>query len=421
MSNSVKDNQAETSQGIGWRQDFPTLNQEVDGKPLVYLDSAASAQTPNRVIDRMSRFYRDEYASVHRGVHQLSANATDNMEQSRDKARAFLGAQSRDEIVFTKGTTEAINLVANGFLKPLLRLKGNQPSEIVISSLEHHANIVPWQMLAEQFNLTVKVWEANERGELDIHALEPLLTENTALVAVTHISNVLGSRTPIEDVTELAHKNGIPVLLDGAQAVMHETVNVEALNCDFYVFSAHKLYGPTGIGVLFGKKTLLDAMEPWEGGGAMIDKVCIPSGTTFNQAPWKFEAGTPNIAGILGLGEAIDYVQEARLDAIAQYENELMDYALTQLASIENIQIYGNPSHRAGVIPFNLGNHHAYDVGTFLDRYGIAIRTGHHCAMPLLESLSQSAVCRASIAMYTTREDIDALVAGLKRINLLLG
>ncbi len=421
MSNSVKDNPVETTQGIQWRQDFPTLNQEVDGKPLVYLDSAASAQTPTRVIDRMSRFYRDEYASVHRGVHQLSANATDNMEQARDKVRAFLGAQTRDEIVFTKGTTEAINLVANGFLKPLLRLKGDQPSEIIISNLEHHANIVPWQMLAEQFNLTVKVWEVNDRGELDINALIPLLSDRTVLVAVAHISNVLGSRTPIETVTELAHKNGIPVLLDGAQAVMHEVVNVGSLNCDFYVFSAHKLYGPTGIGVLYGKKSLLDAMEPWEGGGAMIDKVSLPSGTTFNQAPWKFEAGTPNIAGILGLGEAIDYVQAAGLDLIAERENELMDYALTQLSSIDNLQIYGNPNHRSGVIPFNLGDHHAYDVGTFLDRYGIAIRTGHHCAMPLLESLRQSAVCRASIAMYTTREDIDALVAGLKRINLLLG
>ncbi|BDU40987.1 SufS family cysteine desulfurase [Vibrio nigripulchritudo] len=404
-----------------WRKDFPTLNQEIDGKPLVYLDSAASAQTPTSVIDRMTSFYRDEYASVHRGVHQLSAAATDNMEQVRDKVCTFLGADTRDEIVFTKGTTEAINLVANGYLRPLLQERGDKPSEIVISNLEHHANIVPWQMLAEQFNLTVKVWEADENGELDIQALEPLLSEKTVLVAVAHISNVLGARTPIESVTQLANERGIPVLLDGAQAVMHETVDVKSLNCDFYVFSAHKLYGPTGIGVLYGKKSLLDAMSPWEGGGAMIDKVCLPTGTTFNQAPWKFEAGTPNIAGILGLGAAIDYVQEAGLDTIAQYENQLMDYALTQLSTIDNIEVYGKPSHRAGVIPFNLGEHHAYDVGTFLDRYGIAVRTGHHCAMPLISSLDQSAVCRASIALYTTREDIDALVAGLKRINMLLG
>jgi cysteine desulfurase/selenocysteine lyase len=346
-----------------WRKDFLTLNQEIDGKPLVYLDSAASAQTPTSVIDRMTSFYRDEYASVHCGVHQLSAAATDNMEQVRDKVCTFLGADTRDEIVFTKGTTEAINLIVNGYLRPLLQERGDKPSEIVISNLEHHANIVPWQMLAEQFNLTVKVWEADENGELDIQALEPLLSENTVLVA--HISNVLGARTPIESVTQLANERGIPVLLDGAQAVMHETVDVKSLNCDFYVFSAHKLYGPTGIGVLYGKKSLLDA--------------------------------------------------------IAQYENQLMDYALTQLSTIDNIEVYGKPSHRAGVIPFNLGEHHAYDVETFLDRYGIAVRTGYHCAMPLISSLDQSAVYRASIGLYTTREYIDALVAGLKRINMLLG
>ncbi|OIQ25798.1 MAG: cysteine sulfinate desulfinase [Vibrio sp. MedPE-SWchi] len=405
-----------------WRHLFPTLNQTINQKPLVYLDSAASAQTPDVVINRMTKFYQGEYATVHRGVHQLSAIATENMEKVRDQVQHFLNADLRDEIVFTKGTTEAINLVANAFLKPLLmRNKGNSPKEIIVTEMEHHANLVPWQLLAREYGLVIKIWPISTLGELHIEQLLPLISEHTAMLAVTHVSNVLGSVNPVAKITQLAHKYDIPVLVDGAQAVMHHPVDVQSIGCDFYVFSAHKLYGPTGTGVLYAKKTRLENMVPWEGGGAMIESVALPVGTTFNTAPWVFEAGTPNIAGILGLGASIDFLESQGLVSILEYEQKLMSYALEQLGTVEGVSIYGNPAVRSGVISFNLGEHHAYDVGSFLDNYGIAIRTGHHCAMPLLSALNQASICRASIGCYTDRKDIDALVAGLKRINALLG
>lgn len=404
------------------REQFPTLKQCVNDKPLVYLDSAASAQTPQSVIDRMTHFYQHEYATVHRGVHQLSAVATENMENVRDQVQQFLGAERREEIVFTKGTTEAINLIANSFVKPRLKrsLTPHQ-HQIIVTEMEHHANLVPWQMLAEEFDVEIKVWPMTETGELNIDDLLPLICESTILLACTHVSNVLGCVNDIASITQTAHRYGVPVLVDGAQAVMHQKVDVSALGCDFYVFSAHKLYGPTGIGALFAKHEHLVNMSPWEGGGAMISQVSLPRGTRYNSAPWCFEAGTPNIAAILGLGAAIDFMESITLDAIQEHETELMDYALAQLARVEGVVIYGKPKFRTGVIAFNLTPHHAYDVGLFLDKYGIAIRTGHHCAMPLLQRLDQTAVCRASLGCYSSKADVDSLVTGLKRITTLLG
>ncbi|MEF2493677.1 SufS family cysteine desulfurase [Vibrio mimicus] len=412
--------QANSTEGTSpWRDDFPTLGVQLGGVPLVYLDSAATAQTPQVVIERMQHFYQSEYASVHRGIHQLSSTATDNMEAVRDKVQHFIGAAKREEIVFTKGATEAINLVANSFLRPILQ-QTTTPVEIVISELEHHANIVPWQLLAEQYPLTIKIWPVNPQGQLDLAMLEPLLTEHTRLIALAHVSNVLGLRIPIEEVMALAKPRGIPVLIDGAQAVMHEPINVEELGCDFYVFSAHKLYGPTGVGVLYAQHQHLEAMSPWQGGGAMIDQVSLPNGTTYLGAPWKFEPGTPNIAGILGMGSALDYLQSIGIDNITDHEAKLMNYALKALKTVPNLRLFGSGFTRHGVMAFNLGQHHAYDVGSLLDRYGIAIRTGHHCAQPLLAALGESSVCRASIGMYSNQADIDALVKGLTRIATLL-
>ncbi|WED23972.1 SufS family cysteine desulfurase [Vibrio sp. JC009] len=400
-----------------WRSDFPVLAEKVHDKPLVYLDSAATAQTPQFVTDRMVRFYQKEYATVHRGVHYLSSKATDDMEQVRSLAASFLGAPDRNNILFTKGTTEAINLVASSFLKP--RVKPGD--EIIVTEMEHHANLVPWQLLAQEMSLKIKVWPVTQTGELDAEDLRALLGPKTSLLAVTHISNVLGTVNPIESFIELAYQHKVPVLIDGAQAVMHQSVDVSRLDCDFYAFSAHKLYGPTGIGVLYAKSEHLEGMIPWEGGGAMIDKVELPYGTTFGDAPWRFEAGTPNIAGILGMGAAIEYVRRAGLSEIHKHEQDVLNYALSRLGEIAGLEVYGSPEERAGVLSFNLGKHHAYDVGSFLDRYGIAIRTGHHCAMPLISRMRQTAVCRASVGMYTDSADIDALVNGLSRVSRLLG
>ncbi len=400
----------------------PESNSLTNEPPFVYLDTAATAQTPNAVIERMSQFYQYEYATVHRGVYQLSATATENMEKVRDQVQQFMGAQHREEIVFTKGTTEGINLVANAFLKSKLNAENaHQSNEIIVTEMEHHANLVPWQMLAKEYNAKVIVWRVNESGELDIQDLIPLLNQQTALLAVTHVSNVLGTVNDIATITKVAHEYDVPVLVDGAQAVMHQAVNVTELGCDFYVFSGHKLYGPTGIGALYANKTHLEKMAPWEGGGAMIDEVILPRGTSYNSAPWRFEAGTPNIAGILGLGAAITFIESLGFDLIQRQEKQLTAYALKQLSTIKNLTIFGQAKQRAGVVSFNLTPHHAYDVGLFLDKYGIAIRTGHHCAMPLLKRFNQTAVCRASIGCYTNKEDIDALVTGLKRISTLLG
>ncbi|EPW5276987.1 cysteine desulfurase SufS [Yersinia enterocolitica] len=398
------------------RADFPLLSREVNGQPLAYLDSAASAQKPQIVIDRELNFYREGYAAVHRGIHTLSAEATAQMEAVRSQVAGFINAASAEEIVFVKGTTEAINLVANSYG----RLKLKAGDSIIITEMEHHANIVPWQMLAKEIGIEIRVWPLTETGELEPAALAGLMDNTTKLLAITQVSNVLGTVNPIKEIVAQAKAAGLVVLVDGAQAIMHQAVDVQDLGCDFYVFSGHKLYGPSGIGILYGKRELLQQMPPWEGGGAMIKTVSLTQGTTFADAPWRFEAGSPNTAGIMGLGAAISYVNGLGLEQIQQYEQSLMQYALEQLSQIKSLTLYG-PTKRAGVIAFNLGQHHAYDVGSFLDQYGIAIRTGHHCAMPLMAFYQVPSMCRASLALYNTREEVDRLVAGLLRIEKLLG
>ncbi|HII1669768.1 TPA: cysteine desulfurase SufS [Salmonella enterica] len=398
------------------RADFPILQREVNGLPLAYLDSAASAQKPNQVIDAESAFYRHGYAAVHRGIHTLSAQATESMENVRKQASRFINARSAEELVFVRGTTEGINLVANSWGTENIRAGDN----IIISEMEHHANIVPWQMLCERKGAELRVIPLHTDGTLRLEILATLFDDRTRLLAITHVSNVLGTENPLPDMIALARQHGAKVLVDGAQAVMHHAVDVQALDCDFYVFSGHKLYGPTGIGILYVKEALLQEMPPWEGGGSMIATVSLTQGTTWAKAPWRFEAGTPNTGGIIGLGAAIDYVTSLGLDKIGDYEQMLMRYALEQLAQVPDITLYG-PAQRLGVIAFNLGKHHAYDVGSFLDNYGIAVRTGHHCAMPLMAWYGVPAMCRASLAMYNTHEEVDRLVAGLTRIHRLLG
>ncbi|EAX2359559.1 cysteine desulfurase SufS [Salmonella enterica] len=398
------------------RADFPILQREVNGLPLAYLDSAASAQKPNQVIDAESAFYRHGYAAVHRGIHTLSAQATESMENVRKQASRFINARSAEELVFVRGTTEGINLVANSWGTENIRAGDN----IIISEMEHHANIVPWQMLCERKGAELRVIPLYPDGTLRLETLAALFDDRTRLLAITHVSNVLGTENPLPDMIALARQHGAKVLVDGAQAVMHHAVDVQALDCDFYVFSGHKLYGPTGIGILYVKEALLQEMPPWEGGGSMISTVSLTQGTTWAKAPWRFEAGTPNTGGIIGLGAAIDYVTSLGLDKIGDYEQMLMRYALEQLAQVPDITLYG-PAQRLGVIAFNLCKHHAYDVGSFLDNYGIAVRTGHHCAMPLMAWYGVPAMCRASLAMYNTHEEVDRLVAGLTRIHRLLG
>ncbi|CRY06515.1 cysteine desulfurase SufS [Yersinia enterocolitica] len=398
------------------RADFPLLSREVNAQPLAYLDSAASAQKPQIVIDRELNFYREGYAAVHRGIHTLSAEATAQMEAVRSQVAGFINAASAEEIVFVKGTTEAINLVANSYGRHALKAGDS----IIITEMEHHANIVPWQMLAKDIGIEIRVWPLTATGELELTALAGLMDNTTKLLAITQVSNVLGTVNPIKEIVAQAKAAGLVVLVDGAQAIMHQAVDVQDLGCDFYVFSGHKLYGPSGIGILYGKSELLQQMPPWEGGGAMIKTVSLTQGTTFADAPWRFEAGSPNTAGMMGLGAAISYVNGLELEQIQQYEQSLMQYALEQLSQIKSLTLYG-PTKRAGVIAFNLGQHHAYDVGSFLDQYGIAIRTGHHCAMPLMAFYQVPSMCRASLALYNTREEVDRLVAGLLRIEKLLG
>ncbi|AJI95817.1 cysteine desulfurase [Yersinia ruckeri] len=398
------------------RADFPLLSRQVNGQPLAYLDSAASAQKPQAVIDRELDFYRSGYAAVHRGIHTLSAEATQSMEAVRSQAAAFINAASAEEIVFVKGTTEAINLVANSYGRHFLRAGDN----IIITEMEHHANIVPWQMLAQERGIEIRVWPITEGGDLDPDVLPQLIDTSTRLLAITHISNVLGTVNPIEQSVKTAKAAGLVVLVDGAQAVMHQAIDVQQLGCDFYAFSGHKLYGPSGIGILYGKTELLQKMPPWEGGGAMIKTVSLTDGTTYADAPGRFEAGSPNTAGIIGLGAAMTYVSELGLDTIQCYEQQLMAYAVEALRQVDGLVMYG-PASRAGVIAFNLTPHHAFDVGSFLDQYGIAIRTGHHCAMPLMSHYGVPSMCRASLAIYTSRDEIDRLVAGLQRVKRLLG
>ncbi|WP_343554352.1 cysteine desulfurase SufS [Pantoea sp.] len=398
------------------RAEFPILKREVNGHPLAYLDSAASAQRPLAVINVESYFYQHGYAAVHRGIHSLSAQATTDMENVRHQAARFLNAASPEEIIFVKGTTEGINLVANSWGGSQLQPGDN----IIITEMEHHANIVPWQMVAQRTGAEIRVLPLNQQGELALEQLSGLIDSRTRLLAVTHVSNVLGTVNPVKAIVAQAKAAGVVTLVDGAQAVMHHTVDVQDIDCDFYVFSGHKIYGPTGIGVLYARKALQEIMPPWEGGGSMIAEVVLPMGTTYNSTPWRFEAGTPNTGGIIGLGAALTWISELGLDVIHQRESMLMRYALDKLAAVPDLVIYG-PENRSGVVAFNLGKHHAFDVGSFLDQYGIAIRTGHHCAMPLMRHYDVPAMCRASFALYNTEEEADRLAAGLIRIHRLLG
>ncbi|WP_129777286.1 cysteine desulfurase [Peristeroidobacter soli] len=398
------------------RRDFPILHQTVNGKPLVYLDNAASSQRPKSVIEAISRYYEHDHANVHRGVHTLSQRATDAYEGARETIRRFINARDTKEIVFVRGTTEAVNLVAQSFLRP-----GFQPGdEILISALEHHANIVPWQMLREQVGAVLKVIPINEQGIVDFDEFEKLIGPRTRLLALAHVSNALGTIVPVEKFIKVAKQHGVPVLLDGAQAIPHTPVDMQALGCDFYCFSSHKMLGPTGMGVLYGKQALLEKMPPWQGGGDMILSVSFEK-TTFNQLPWKFEAGTPHIAGAIGLATAIDYLEKIGMERIAAYEHELLDYATERLSALPGLHIVGTAPEKAAVVSFTLDGIHPHDIGTILDTEGVAIRTGHHCAMPVMDFFKIPATARASMAFYNTREEIDRLVAALEHTRKVLG
>jgi len=394
------------------RGDFPILRERVNGHPLVYLDNAATTQKPQCVIDVLTGYYAGYNANVHRGVHTLSQRATDAYEAARGHVARFLNAASPAEIVYTRGTTDAINLVAQSFARPRLA----PGDEIVISAMEHHSNIVPWQLVCGQTGALLKVVPIDDAGEFVFEAYERLLGPRTKLVAVTHVSNALGSVTPIARIVATAHAANVPVLVDGAQAVSHLPVDVAGLDCDFYAFSGHKIFGPTGIGALYGKTAHLEAMPPYQGGGDMIRSVTFEK-TEYNDLPYKFEAGTPNIAGAIGMGAAVEYVVAAGIDAISAHERELLAYATAQVRAIPGLRIIGTAKEKAGILSFTLDGVHAHDVGTILDHEGIAIRAGHHCAMPVMAQFGVAGTARASLALYNTREDVDALVAGLHRVQ----
>jgi cysteine desulfurase / selenocysteine lyase len=394
------------------RGDFPILQQRVHGRPLVYLDNAATTQKPRTVIDRLDRYYLDENANVHRGVHLLSEQATDAYESARRTACRFLNAADTPEIVFVRGTTEAINLVAQSYG----RTHVGPHDEIVVTAMEHHSNIVPWQMLCEEKDARLRVAPITDAGELRIDEFERLLSDRTKMVAVVHVSNALGTVNPIGEIVRIAHARGVPVLVDGAQAVAHTAVDVRALGCDFYAFSGHKIFGPTGIGVLYGRASLLDAMPPYQGGGDMIRSVTFER-TLYNALPYKFEAGTPNIAGALGLAAALEYVEAIGFHRIAAHERELLQYGTDALSRVPGLRLTGTAPDKAGILAFVLEGVHPHDVGTILDREGIAIRTGHHCCQPLMDRLGVPATSRASLALYNTREEIDALALALGRVR----
>jgi cysteine desulfurase/selenocysteine lyase len=398
------------------RRDFPVLAREVNGKPLCYLDNAASSQRPRAVIDAISHYYETSHANVHRGVHRLSQEATDLFEGARETLRRFVNARTTREIIFVRGTTEAINLVAQSFARPRL-----QPGdEIVISWLEHHANIVPWQMVCEQTGARLRVIPITRSGEVDFDAFLGLLNDRTRLLALAHVSNALGTVVPVDRFIAEAKRRGIPVLLDGAQAAPHMAVDVQALDCDFYAFSGHKMCGPTGIGVLYGRESLLQAMPPWQGGGDMILAVSFDR-TVYNELPYKFEAGTPHIAGAIGLGRAVEYLEGIGLERIAAAEHELLEYATERLTAIPGLTVVGAAPEKAAVVSFTLGRVHPHDLGTILDAEGVAIRTGHHCAMPVMEFFGVPATARASFAFYNTRAEIDRLVDALHVAREMLG
>lgn len=392
------------------RKDFPILHREVQGKPLVYLDSAATSQKPQSVIDALVRYYSETNANVHRGVHTLSQEATDEYEGARSKVRKLINAKEDAEIIFTRGTTESINLVARTLGTQLI----GEGDEIIISNMEHHSNVVPWQMLCDERGAHLRVVPINDDGELLMDEYEKLIGPRTKLVSIVHLSNALGTINPAKDIVSIAHQHGIPVLLDGAQSTPHMPVDVRDLDCDFYAFSGHKLYGPTGIGVLYGKRELLESMPPFQGGGDMIKSVTFEK-TLYNDLPYKFEAGTPHIAGVIGLGAAIDYVTALGLDHAEAYERELLEYGTEQLQAIEGLRLIGTAQQKGGVLSFLLEGIHPHDIGTVLDTQGIAIRTGHHCTQPLMQRFQIPATARASLAFYNTKAEIDALVEGIHK------
>ncbi len=394
------------------RRDFPILGREVYGKPLVYLDNAATTQKPQCVIDAISEAYCNENANVHRGIHFLSQQATDMMEAAREKVRQFIGAGSTEEIIFTRGTTESMNLLASSFAAAFLK----EGDEIIISGMEHHSNIVPWQIQAQRYGFKIRIIPVTDLGELDLDAFRALLNPKTKLVSITHVSNVLGTVNPVSGIIGLAHSHGIPVAVDGAQSVPHIKVNVQELGADFYAFSGHKIYGPTGIGVLYGRKELMEKMPPYQGGGEMIKRVTFEK-TTYNELPYRFEAGTPDYVGSIALGTALDYVQEIGMEQIAAYEKELCAYALSRLGEIPGMRFIGNAPERSAVISFLVGDIHPSDMGTLLDRLGIAVRTGHHCAEPLMDRMGIPGTVRASFSFYNTKAEIDALKAGIERVR----
>ncbi|MEO1418818.1 MAG: cysteine desulfurase [Bacteroidota bacterium] len=398
------------------RKDFPTLQEKVHGKELVYFDNAATSQKPQLVIDRIEAYYEHENSNVHRGVHYLSQTATNAYEHTRKLAQELINAEHEHEIIYTKGTTEGINLVAHSFGKAFIK----EGDEIILSYLEHHSNIVPWQLIAEEVGATIKVIPVNDAGELDMEAYAHMLNERVKIVSIVYISNSLGTINPVEEIIRLAHERDIPVLLDGAQVVPHQKVDVQVLDVDFLAFSGHKMFAPTGVGILYGKEKWLNAMPPYMGGGDMIDTVTFEK-TTFNSLPHKFEAGTPNIAGVIGLGAGIEYINSVGYEQISAWEKELLDYGTEKLSEIEGIRLIGTAKEKASVISFLIDGIHPYDAGTILDQLGIAVRTGHHCTQPLMKRLDVPGTMRASFAFYNTKEEIDRLVEGLKKVKQMFG
>lgn len=398
------------------RHDFPVLDNKVYDKHLVYLDNAATTQKSRDVINRVSDYYRNENANIHRGVHYLSQQATEAFENARKTVKEWINAEETREIIFTKGATEAVNLVAHSFARPNLEAG----DEVIISEMEHHSNLVPWQVVCEEKGAVLKVIPFSEDGELDLAEYKKFLSEKTKLVAITHVSNVLGTINPVKHMIDIAHKQGVPVLVDGAQAIPHSEVDVQALGCDFYCFSGHKVYGPMGIGVLYGKSGLLEKMPPYQTGGEMVDNVTIEK-TTYNELPYKFEAGTPNVAGVVGLEAALKYIEKVELKDIENHEQELLDYATVELLKIEGITIYGTSDHKCSVVSFNMEGIHPYDAGIIIDQMGVAVRTGHHCAQPIMDHYGVPGMIRASFGLYNTLQEVDRLVEAVKQARKMLG
>lgn len=397
------------------RSDFPVLNQTINKRPFVYFDNAATSQTPKQVVDALTEYYYRYNSNVHRGIHYFSQIATEKFETTREHVRSFINAEKREEIVFTKGTTESINLVASSFGKKYI----GEGDEVVITAMEHHSNLVPWQEICRLNKAVLKIVPFDEQGEVHLDELEPLLNERTKIIAIPHISNTIGTILPVKEITQLAHKHNIPVLIDGAQASPHMKVDVSDIGCDFYCFSSHKMFGPTGVGILYGKMGWLEDMEPYQYGGEMIDTVTLDQ-TTFNEVPYKFEAGTPNIAGVVAFDAAINYIEALGFENISAHENELLIYATRQLQQIDSLRIIGNANNKASLISFVVDGTHPYDMGTIIDKLGIAVRTGHHCAQPVMDFYGIPGTIRASFAVYNTKEEIDRLVEAINKAKEML-